>query len=77
LQKNKRYSKQGGSEDGNAQERRSSALFQLGGPRGEVGIDPISRLEWPWEQTFDVVKLGHNYPGVQVNFEGAATLFKE
>jgi hypothetical protein len=69
--------KKGGSEDGNAQEKRSIAFFELGGPRGEVGTDPISRLEWPWEQTFGVIKLGHNYPGVQINFEGAATLFKD
>jgi hypothetical protein len=34
-------------------------------------------LEWPWEQTFGVIKLGYDYPGVQVNFEGAATLFKD
>ena len=46
-------------------------------PGGDIGTDPISRLEWPWEQTFGVIKLGHNYPGVQVNFEGAATLFKD
>lgn len=37
--------------------------------------DPLSRLEYPWEQTFGVVKLGGNYYGIQVNFEGAATLF--
>lgn len=45
-------------------------------PGGAYGTDPVSRLEWPWEQTFGVIKLGTNYYGLQVNFEGAATLFK-
>ncbi len=40
-----------------------------------TGNDPISRLEWPWEQTFGVAKMGSNYRGLQVNFEYAATLF--
>jgi hypothetical protein len=39
--------------------------------------DPLSRLEYPWEQTFGVVKLGTIYRGIQVNFEGAATLFTD
>ncbi len=44
-------------------------------PGGDVASDPISRLEWPWEQIFGVVKLSSSYRGIQVNFEGAATLF--
>jgi hypothetical protein len=39
--------------------------------------DPLSRLEYPWEQTFGVVKLGSIYRGIQINFEGAATLFTD
>lgn len=38
------------------------------------GNNPQSRLEWPWDQTFGVVRLGSNSYGIQVNFEGAATL---
>lgn len=38
-------------------------------------VDPLSRLEWPWEQAFGVVKAGANYKGLQVNFEGSSTLF--
>ncbi len=44
-------------------------------PGSELRSDPESRLEFPWEQTFGVVKLGSIYRGIQVNFEGAATLF--
>jgi hypothetical protein len=44
-------------------------------PWSELRSDPESRLEFPWEQTFGVVKLGSIYKGIQVNFEGAATLF--
>lgn len=36
--------------------------------------DPLSRLEWPWEQTYGVVKAGVKLKGIQVNFEGASTL---
>ena len=42
---------------------------------GGIGSDPLSRLEWPWEQIFGVVKLSSRYRGIQVNFDGAATLF--
>lgn len=44
-------------------------------PWGGIGSDPLSRLEWPWEQIFDVIKLRYTYRGIQVNIEGAATLF--
>ena len=37
-------------------------------------VDPLSKLEWPWEQTYGVVKAGLIYKGLQVNFEGASTL---
>ncbi len=37
-------------------------------------IDPASRLEWPWEQTYGVIKAGFMYRGLQVNLEGASTL---
>ncbi len=39
-----------------------------------LGNNPQSRLEWPWDQTFGVVKLGVHSYGIQVNFEWAATL---
>ncbi len=38
-------------------------------------LDPLSRLEWPWEQVYGVVKTGIFYKGLQVNLEGASTLF--
>lgn len=37
-------------------------------------VDPASRLEWPWEQTYGVIKAGFLYHGLQVNLEGASTL---
>ncbi len=37
-------------------------------------VDPASRLEWPWEQTYGVVKAGIVYKGLQLNLEGASTL---
>ncbi len=37
-------------------------------------VDPLSKLEWPWEQTYGVVKTGLILKGLQVNFEGASTL---
>lgn len=37
-------------------------------------VDPLSRLEWPWEQTYGVVKTGLKYNRLQVNLEGASTL---
>ena len=44
-------------------------------PSSDNKNDPLSRLEFPWEQTFGVIKLGGYYNGIQVNFEGASTLF--
>ncbi|MGC8658122.1 MAG: omptin family outer membrane protease [Desulfomonilaceae bacterium] len=38
-------------------------------------LDPTSRLEWPWEQTYGVIQTGVSYKNVQVNLEGASTLF--
>jgi hypothetical protein len=55
----------------------SFTSYEFSDAPGGVYGDPISRLEWPWEQTFGVIKLGSNYYGLQVNFEGAATLFKD
>lgn len=46
-------------------------------PGGKDGTDPISRLEWPWDQSFGVVKLGANSYGIQVNFEGAVSIFMD
>jgi len=37
--------------------------------------DPLSRLEWPWEQTVGVVKLGYALSGLELKFDAAATLF--
>jgi hypothetical protein len=37
-------------------------------------LDPLSRLEWPWEQTFGVVRLTYGYPNIEFNAELAATL---
>ncbi len=37
-------------------------------------VDPLSRLEWPWEQAYGVIKAGFMYRGLQVNLEGASTL---
>ncbi|MGD9819165.1 MAG: hypothetical protein AB7V04_10765 [Desulfomonilaceae bacterium] len=36
-------------------------------------VDPASRLEWPWEQMYGVVKTGLNNRGLQVNLEFAST----
>lgn len=44
-------------------------------PRTSNRFDPESRLEFPWQQTLGVIKLGGNYYGIEVNFEGASTLF--
>jgi hypothetical protein len=44
-------------------------------PRNSDRFDPESRLEFPWQQTLGVIKLGGYYYGVEVNFEGASTLF--
>lgn len=43
-------------------------------PGGESGTDPISRLEWPWDQSFGVIKFGSNSYGIQVTFEGAFSI---
>jgi hypothetical protein len=37
-------------------------------------LDPISRLEWPWEQTVGVVKLGYALSDLEVKFDVASTL---
>jgi hypothetical protein len=37
-------------------------------------LDPLSRLEWPWEQTAGVVKLGYVMNGLEVKFDFASTL---
>lgn len=44
-------------------------------PWAADSFDPRSRLEFPWQQTFGVIKLGVNYYGIQASLEGAATLF--
>lgn len=44
-------------------------------PASSLRLDPESRLEFPWQQTLGVVKLGGVFYGIQANFEGAATLF--
>ncbi len=36
-------------------------------------LDPLSRLEWPWEQTYGVARFGVSLGAVQVNIEGAST----
>jgi len=38
-------------------------------------LDPISRLEWPWEQTAGVVKLGYVTNGFGFGIDFASTLF--
>ncbi len=40
----------------------------------QPALDPLSRLEWPWEQLFWVVRAGAAVGRFQVNLEGAATL---
>ncbi len=37
-------------------------------------FDPVSRLEWPWEQLFYVARLGGGCGCVQINLELAGTL---
>jgi hypothetical protein len=37
-------------------------------------FNPISRLEWPWEQLFGVVRLGKGSGDIQFTLEVAATL---
>ncbi|MCX5873194.1 MAG: omptin family outer membrane protease [Deltaproteobacteria bacterium] len=36
--------------------------------------DPISRLEYPWDQTFLAIKVGAAYTGLEVNMEWSGTL---
>jgi hypothetical protein len=44
-------------------------------PSSSDRFDPESRLEFPWQQTLGVIKLSRVFYGMEVNFEGASTLF--
>ncbi len=43
-------------------------------PAPGTPLNPISRLEWPWEQLYGVVKLGWAYQTFDLNFEASSTL---
>jgi hypothetical protein len=43
-------------------------------PSPGTALNPISRLEWPWEQLFGVVKFVRAYQTFEVNFEASSTL---
>jgi hypothetical protein len=42
-------------------------------PGGEIGSNPLSRLEWPWDQLYGVARLGKNYQSFGVEIEYAST----
>lgn len=37
-------------------------------------LDPLSRLEWPWDQIYGVGRAGAYFGGFQLDIEGASTL---
>ncbi len=43
-------------------------------PSPGTPLNPLSRLEWPWEQLYGVLKLGWGYRTYDLNFEGSTTL---
>lgn len=50
----------------------SFTSYQFPDPQ-QPGLDPLSRLEWPWEQTFGTVELAVRKRYVRVKLDGAAT----
>jgi hypothetical protein len=43
-------------------------------PSPGTPLDPLSRLEWPWEQLYGVAKVGFGYRTLDLNVEYAGTL---
>jgi hypothetical protein len=50
----------------------SFTSYQFPDPQ-QPALNPLSRLEWPWEQTFGTVGLMIRQPYLTVKLEGAAT----
>jgi hypothetical protein len=50
----------------------SFTSFQF--PSPGTSLNPLSRLEWPWEQLFGVVKVGFAYRTLDLNIEYSSTI---